>query len=249
MTMLLCACRAYIAEPITTTPDPSKPKVKARKFLVMFRDGTGAVYLLDTVPPFLQDKAKRDRWFKDEDIKPSITYSVENGLLVEWNNTSDPELSKDVQMFLSDCNSGMGIAYLLAWGFVSEAMVIADRAAQIFVSKAGRKSAKDSAGQADQEFDQFMAEISAKAQKVLGLPSVHRAAKLAPAEPIAAPIEIITVDVEKGVVTEDGPNKNDLVNEAKSLSIPASKSWSIEKLTTAIAATKALAAAAAAANT
>ena len=245
MPMLLCAKRDYIAQVIELVPNPQKPKAREIKYLVMFPDGTGDIFLMDSVSPFLQDAKKRKDYFKAEAIEPAITFKVVDGLLTSWNNTSNPDLPKAIVTFFDDSNSGLGLSYLLAWGYITREWVKADRAAEKFVLGAGQVSMKESAANASREFDAFMDTVRAGAAQILGVPEVKASAKLAPAkaeaplksaEPMAANANKPSAKPRKTKNVTPQQTKADLLAIAKSKNVPASKSWTVDQIIQAIAA-------------
>lgn len=241
MLNLAAVRREYIAERILVTPDAEKPKDKVQKFLVMFRDKTGDVYLLDKVPPRLQDPVKRRKYFRDEEILPAITFGVDEGILSAENHTENPLLLQEVEAFLNDANSGLGVAYLLSWEFVTHDFIKAANASNNFVASAGRKTVADAVAEAEQNYEQHLAEVSRKVRKTLGMSDFRSGASLAPAskdqdedfEP-----QNDAIDVHATTVDEDQQStpttKAEWMALAKELGIQVNKKMSVQTIVEAI---------------
>ena len=231
---LAAAFRAYVAEPVLINLDASKPKERVMRFLVMFPDESGKVYLLDKVPSFLQDEVRRKKHFREQEIMPAVLLTIlPNGLLWVNNQTSNAMLGDDVSLFLGDANNGLGIAWLLTWGYVTDEIIIANCASQHHVAKLGKVKAHESVNKAKGDFDQFIDNMSRETTKALGLPSMSRAATLKPAAPVAAPIDA-PADPKTQTVNPK-QSKDALIQIALGKGIRVTKKWSVDRLIDAIA--------------
>ena len=133
MTMFASVRRPYISTAISLALDPEKPKTLTRKYLVMFRDGSGDMYLLDKVPADLQFPAKRAAYLRKNNIEPAVKLQVIDGFLepIQGTQIEAPEVVEECVAFLSEAANGLGVAYLLGHNFVTEAQMQAQAAVEL----------------------------------------------------------------------------------------------------------------------
>lgn len=236
MSLLLAARRPYIAEQVTLVNDGTGKKVKKLSHLVMFPDKTGDVYLLDRVPPILGDPAKRRGYMLQNEIMPVVRLTVVSGLLEVIPLSDDPTLITAVDSFFNDANSGLGVAYLLAWNYITEEHIRGAIASRNYVAAMGQMTPAEAAKSVNSDYLEYRSQIRGKCRQVLGLPEVKKAAQFAP-KPEAEPIksaEPKPKPVAKKPVATEPSEKDALISEAKALGIKCTKKWSLRALKDAI---------------
>lgn len=238
MTILASIRRRYITQQITTTPDPSKPKQKKSVHLVMFAEGTGDFYLLDTVPPELQEAGKRKAYFRKHKIEPAAKLVVIDGFLEAVNNTADPAVLDQATSFLEDANNGLGIPYLLAHKFVTTDHMIGMTACAVAVKDLCDDETAIKAAPA--VWGGLVEEHKRNATRQLGLTQVtpkYLSSTFGSNEPTksASPDGEEVADQEMDSEMTEAVKKAQLVYDAQILGIRATKMWTVEQLEAAIA--------------
>lgn len=232
MSLLLAARRPYVSETITVVHQ-DKPKQKSLKHMVMFPDKTGDVFLLDRVPPILADTAKRRQYFLAQEIGPVVKLTVVNGLLEVIPLTDDPSLVVAVDAFFNDANSGLGVSYLLAWGYITEDHIKGAIASRNYVAALGSMTPKEAAASVNADYMEYRGQVRAKCRQVLGLPDVKKAAQFTPKpDPYAQTKPMKSAEPPSAEPPKSNvPNaskaseKAMLIAKAEKLGIKARKSW------------------------